>query len=59
MKSASLNHVYRLVWSDTAQAYVAVSENTHSRGKRGGLMGALAALGLLSVGMAQDRKSVV
>ena len=53
MKSASLNHVYRLVWSDTAQAYVAVSENTHSRGKRGGLMGTLAALGLLSVGMAQ------
>ncbi|MCL6693469.1 YDG domain-containing protein [Pseudomonas sp. R3.Fl] len=51
--SASLNHVYRLVWSDTAQAYVAVAENSTARGKRGGVVGILAALGLLGSGMAQ------
>ncbi|GBL57461.1 filamentous hemagglutinin [Pseudomonas citronellolis] len=51
--SASLNHVYRLVWSDTAQAYVAVAENSTARGKRGGVVGILAALGLLGGGMAQ------
>lgn len=26
MKSASLNHVYRLVWSHASQTYVAVAE---------------------------------
>ncbi|WP_057024049.1 YDG domain-containing protein [Pseudomonas synxantha] len=53
MKNASLNHVYRLVWSDVAQAYVAVSEHTNARGKRGGLMATLAALGLLGASVAQ------
>ncbi|MBA1205353.1 filamentous hemagglutinin N-terminal domain-containing protein, partial [Pseudomonas capeferrum] len=52
MKSASLNHVYRLVWSDTAQAFVAVAETSTARGKRGGVIGILAALGLLGSGMA-------
>ena len=52
MKSASLNHVYRLVWSDAEQAFVAVSELTAARGKRGGVVGFLAALGLLSIGVA-------
>ena len=52
MKSASLNHVYRLVWSDTAQAFVAVAETSTSRGKRGGMIGVLAALGLLGSGLA-------
>ena len=52
MKSASLNHVYRLVWSDTAQAFVAVAETSTARGKRGGVIGMLAALGLLGSGLA-------
>ncbi|MCQ4331538.1 filamentous hemagglutinin N-terminal domain-containing protein, partial [Stutzerimonas stutzeri] len=52
MKSASLNHVYRLVWSDADQAFVAVAEHTAARGKRGGVVGALAALGLLTMGAA-------
>ncbi|AUA34561.1 filamentous hemagglutinin N-terminal domain-containing protein [Pseudomonas sp. SGAir0191] len=52
MKSASLNHVYRLVWSDTAQAFVAVAETSTARGKRGGVVGVLAALGLLGSGLA-------
>src|SRR5690606_19981280 len=38
----SLNHFYRLVWSDSTQSYVAVSENTASRGKRTALMSVLA-----------------
>lgn len=36
MKSASLNHTYRLVWSEVHQAFVAVSELACSRGKRSG-----------------------
>lgn len=36
MKRASLNHAYRLVWSDHQNAWVAVSENSSARGKRGG-----------------------
>ncbi|WP_434773245.1 YDG domain-containing protein [Pseudomonas entomophila] len=52
MKSASLNHVYRLVWSDTAQAFVAVAETSTARGKRGGVIGVLTALGLLGSSLA-------
>lgn len=33
MKAASLNHVYRLVWSKLQQAWVAVSETTRAHGK--------------------------
>ncbi|UCJ18861.1 filamentous hemagglutinin N-terminal domain-containing protein [Pseudomonas sp. MM211] len=52
MKRASLNHLYRLVWSDADQAFVAVAEHSTSRGKRGGAIGFLAAVGLLGSGMA-------
>lgn len=34
MRSASLNHTYRLVWSDIANALVAVSETTKANGKK-------------------------
>ncbi len=50
MKRASLNHLYRLVWSDADQAFVAVAEHSTSRGKRGGMVGFLAAVGLLGSG---------
>ncbi|AKR44453.1 filamentous hemagglutinin N-terminal domain-containing protein [Methylophilus sp. TWE2] len=33
MKAASLNHVYRLVWSKLKQAWVAVAETTRAHGK--------------------------
>ncbi|HSI46208.1 MAG TPA: filamentous hemagglutinin N-terminal domain-containing protein, partial [Methylophilus sp.] len=33
MKAASLNHVYRLVWSKIQQAWVAVAEGTRTSGK--------------------------
>lgn len=33
MKAASLNHVYRLVWSSLQQAWVAVAETTRAHGK--------------------------
>jgi len=33
MKAASLNHVYRLVWSKFQQAWVAVAETTRAHGK--------------------------
>ncbi|WP_445577358.1 Filamentous hemagglutinin [Pseudomonas sp. E141] len=52
MKRASLNHLYRLVWSDADQAFVAVAENSTSRGKRGGVVGVLAVLGLIGSGAA-------
>ncbi|WP_236100867.1 YDG domain-containing protein [Pseudomonas argentinensis] len=50
MKRASLNHLYRLVWSDADQAFVAVAEHSTARGKRGGVVGFLAAVGLLGSG---------
>lgn len=33
MKAASLNHIYRLVWSKLQQAWVAVAETTRAHGK--------------------------
>ncbi|MBE2259213.1 MAG: filamentous hemagglutinin N-terminal domain-containing protein, partial [Rhodobacteraceae bacterium] len=33
MKRTSLNHVYRIVWSQVLDAWVAVAEITHGRGK--------------------------
>ncbi len=30
----TLNHIYRLVWSEASQTFVAVAENTSGRGKR-------------------------
>ncbi|QTN46158.1 filamentous hemagglutinin N-terminal domain-containing protein [Ectopseudomonas mendocina] len=50
MKRASLNHLYRLVWSDADQAFVAVAEHSTARGKRGGVVGVLAAVSLLGSG---------
>ena len=46
MKPSSLNHTFRLVWSDTLGAYVPVPETVSARGKRSrsarGLSAALA-----------------
>ncbi|WP_233828746.1 YDG domain-containing protein [Paraburkholderia sp. ZP32-5] len=51
MKSTSLNHVYRLVWSSASDCWVAVAENSPARGKRGGVSRKLtAALLAVSVG---------
>jgi len=36
MKNSSLNHAYRLVWSDTAQCYQPVPETARGRGKSKG-----------------------
>jgi hypothetical protein len=36
MKHASLNHAYRLVWSEVQQVFVAVAEFVRSAGKKGG-----------------------
>ncbi|WP_044410600.1 two-partner secretion domain-containing protein, partial [Thiomicrospira microaerophila] len=45
IKRASLNHTYRLVWSDAKQMYIAVAEIAPGKGKRkGGIVGAIAAL---------------
>ncbi|MBX5459778.1 MAG: filamentous hemagglutinin N-terminal domain-containing protein [Steroidobacteraceae bacterium] len=46
-----MNHTYRLVWSDAAQAFVAVSELARARGKRAssGIVSALIAAGLFAV----------
>lgn len=59
MSPASLNHVFRLVWSDRLQAYVAVPEAAHGRGKAGrarrrrpGLRRRLAALASMAWGSA-------
>ncbi|AHF02361.1 hypothetical protein THIAE_08465 [Thiomicrospira aerophila AL3] len=45
IKRASLNHTYRLVWSDAKQMFIAVAEIAPGKGKRkGGIVGAVAAL---------------
>ncbi len=33
MRKASMNHTYRLIWSDRAGAFIAVAENAKARGK--------------------------
>ena len=48
MTAASLNHVYRLVWNEVSQSFVAVSEHTRGRSKRS-RRGAVAAV-VLSLG---------
>lgn len=40
-RHASLNRIYRLVWSESRNAYVAVAENTRARGKRSGTVGSV------------------
>ena len=47
MQRNSLNHTYRLVWSDANNAYVAVAENTKGRGKKSRAGLALCAVSLL------------
>lgn len=50
MKSASLNHIYRLVWNELSNTYVAVAEHTRGRGKRTcGTLGAASALAVALV----------
>jgi filamentous hemagglutinin family protein len=59
MHRASLNHTYRLVWSDVESAFVAVAENVKGRGKSsrsGRALGAItliAACALLAVASSQ------
>ena len=52
---ATINRLYRLVWSDTLGAWVAVAENTRGRGKRSGRGKLLAALfaGVAGASLAQ------
>jgi len=49
MHRASLNHTYRLVWSDVKQAFVAVAETVRGRGKGSGRKLIAAALSLSTV----------
>ncbi|MGK5037874.1 filamentous hemagglutinin N-terminal domain-containing protein [Janthinobacterium sp. LB3P118] len=51
-RHASLNHIYRLVWSHVLNAWVAVAETSRGRGKgaRRRLAAAVAAIGALALG---------
>lgn len=49
MKTASLNHVYRLVWNEVTQSFIAVCEHTRARGKRS-RAGNLAAVAIVFAG---------
>lgn len=51
-RHASLNHIYRLVWSHVLNAWVAVAETSRGRGKgaRRKLAAAVAAIGALALG---------
>ncbi|MGJ7580575.1 YDG domain-containing protein [Variovorax sp. RHLX14] len=52
MKSASLNHIYRLVWNELSNTYVAVAEHTSGRGKRtSGISGMVGAAGALAAAL--------
>lgn len=51
MKHASLNHAYRLVWSDVHNAFVAVVEFARSQGKRGRALTLLCSALLLAGGV--------
>ncbi|WP_116808253.1 YDG domain-containing protein [Steroidobacter cummioxidans] len=50
MKRPSLNHVYRLVWNERLNAWVAVAEHVKARGKRAS--GALSLAVLMALGLA-------
>ena len=50
MHRASLNHTYRLVWSDVESAFVAVAENVKGRGKSSRSGPALGAIALIAAG---------
>jgi len=49
MTTASLNHVYRLVWNEVTQSFIAVCEHTRARGKRS-RAGQLAAVAIVLAG---------
>jgi hypothetical protein len=54
MHAASLNHTFRLVWSDALQSFVAVAETTKGRGKKsrcGRALGALRAVALTGLSL--------
>jgi filamentous hemagglutinin family protein len=57
MKSASLNHAYRLVWSDIHQAFVAVAEFATAKGKGSGRAAAVATVVLSSAALAAGPSS--
>ena len=49
MKSASLNHIYRLVWNVITQSWIVVSEITRAQGKRAsGKLGAVVSAAVLA-----------
>lgn len=48
MNRASLNHTYRLVWSDVENAFVAVAENVKGRGESSRSSSALVAIDLVA-----------
>jgi filamentous hemagglutinin family protein len=50
-RHASLNRIYRLVWSESRNAYVAVAENTRARGKRSGTVGSVLCVALGAAAM--------
>jgi len=54
MKRATLNHAYRLVWSTARDAYVAVPESAHARGKAASGLALLVLAGLLAGGLAHQ-----
>lgn len=59
MHTASLNHTYRLVWSEVTQSFVAVAETAKGRGKRSRNRRLLAAAALMAVaGLAQAQLPV-
>ncbi len=54
MHAASLNHTFRLVWSDTLGSFIAVAETTKGRGKKsrsGRALGALRAVALAGLSL--------
>ena len=51
-KHGSLNHIYRLVWSQVLKTWVAVAENTKGRGKGKNSSGKLVAAALSLAGIA-------
>jgi filamentous hemagglutinin len=58
MRRASLNHVYRLVWSDSRGAYVAVAETAGTGGKRSRLGRALAVMSSLMLSTAVHAQGI-
>lgn len=54
MHAASLNHTFRLVWSETLGSFIAVAETTKGRGKKsrsGRVLGAQTAMALAGLSL--------